>query len=158
MKVKGLQKNKIISIIGSEKKTCKSCDSRNACSCSCWKTKFNSFDVAEDAWRSWFKLGFLEPFTQTKIYQRDGAPLLQRMESTEQCTIKPISLQFREQGVVGACAKDFTEAQTNDSHSPSLVHCCRHSTVEGHWVGLAGLALCEAVLSVSNHLHILKMP
>lgn len=61
-------------------------------------------------------------------------------------------------GVVRACVKGFTEAQNNDTSSPSLVHSCSHSTVEGRWVGEAGPALCEAVLAVLNHPHILNVP
>lgn len=43
------------------------------------------------------------------------------------------------------CVTGFTEVQTNDTCSPSLVHGCSHSILEGYGVGQAGLALGEAV-------------
>lgn len=46
--------------------------------------------------------------------------------------IKSISLQFREKNVGGDCVKGFTEGQTDHIHSPSFVHWCSDSIIEGH--------------------------
>jgi len=47
------------------------------------------------------------------------------------------------------CVEGFTGVQTDHIHSSSLVHQCSHSIIESHKVGQAGLALGEAMLTVS---------
>lgn len=59
---------------------------------------------------------------------------------------------------MGTLSKAVENFRIKDNSSPSFVHCCGHSTVKGHQVGQAGLALDEAMPFVSNHLTVLHVP
>lgn len=73
-------------------------------------------------------------------------------------THKSISFYFRQKDVVEDYDRGFMKVQISYVWNPSLLHWCSYSIIEDHWVGQAGFALHEAMLTVSNHLPILHVP
>ena len=69
-----------------------------------------------------------------------------------------MSLQFRNKDVVPDHVKGLAQVQGHKISSPSFVHLYQHSIIEGHHVGQAQSAHGEAVLAVSDHLHIPPVP
>ena len=80
------------------------------------------------------------------------------LQSSNSPSFKSIPLQFREKDVVRDHVKGFAEIQVDDIHHPSPIHWCRHSIIEGNWIGQAWSALGEAMLTVSNHLFVSYVP
>lgn len=56
------------------------------------------------------------------------------------------------------CAKGIREVRVDGAHSSSLDHCCSHSNIQGHKGGQVGLALGEALMTLSNNLPVLHIP
>ena len=69
---------------------------------------------------------------------------------------KSISLQFRDKNVVQYHLKGLAQVQVDDISCSFFVHWRCHSFI-GHQIGQARPAFAEAVLTVSDHLHILHV-
>lgn len=58
-------------------------------------------------------------------------------------SVKPVSLQFNDKGVMWDCVKGLTEVKVDEISYSSRMHKHSHSVVEGHHISEAMLAVTD---------------